>query len=409
MRRLKQYKRIWQILLVTILLSGIVGFLERFFFDEAKKWELQRKGAGEGSYQAMMKIDVEGLLENYDYAIEVKEQCLSEKEKRESLIAAEKELMAEFPGENEAMDCIREKVKIKETYQNGLVNAEWLFDDYSIMDFEGNVIAKEIPEDGVVVGAQAELTCQDAHTSVQFAFRVFPTKLSEQEQFLKELKKELDRQQEEDGTAILPLPEQLNGYEIKWQEEQSHSAVKILFLGLTVAGSMPLLERSRRMEAQKQREKRLFLEYPDMVSKLSILLGSGMTLRGAWMRIASSYEKKQKENPSQKAIVYEEMRITCHELESGMGEERAYRRFGERCGGARYRKLGNMLAQNLRKGDQSILRFLEKEAEDSFWERKEIARRYGEEAGTKLLAPMMLMLGMILLLLIVPAMMTFQL
>lgn len=35
-------------------------------------------------------------------------------------------------------------------------------------------------------------------------------------------------------------------------------------------------------------------------------------------------------------------------------------------------------------------------------------KRYGEEAGTKLLFPMMLMLGIVMVILLVPAMLAFQ-
>ena len=75
---------------------------------------------------------------------------------------------------------------------------------------------------------------------------------------------------------------------------------------------------------------------------------------------------------------------------------------------ARHRKLGNTLSQNLRKGNRGLLDLLESEVDDAFEERKSIARKYGEEAGTKLLFPMMIMLVMIMVLLLVPAILAFQ-
>ena len=106
--------------------------------------------------------------------------------------------------------------------------------------------------------------------------------------------------------------------------------------------------------------------------------------------------------------MYEEVLKTCYEVQGGVGEERAYERFGERCGGIRYRKLGHMLAQNLRKGTNGLVGLLEKEAEDAFEERKSMARKYGEEAGTKLMFPMLVMLGVIMVILLVPAISSFQ-
>ena len=51
---------------------------------------------------------------------------------------------------------------------------------------------------------------------------------------------------------------------------------------------------------------------------------------------------------------------------------------------------------------------LKTEASQAFEERKARARRLGEEAGTKLLAPMFLMLAVVLVIVIVPAFMSVQ-
>lgn len=133
-----------------------------------------------------------------------------------------------------------------------------------------------------------------------------------------------------------------------------------------------------------------------------------MTLYGAWKRIAANYEKKRKNNTVFAQEVYEEMVLTCREIESGMGEVRAYERFGERCGLRRYRKFSNLISQNLKKGTKGLSVLLEEEAENAFEERKSEARKYGEEAGTKLLLPMMLMFGIVVFIIIIPAIISFQ-
>lgn len=46
------------------------------------------------------------------------------------------------------------------------------------------------------------------------------------------------------------------------------------------------------------------------------------------------------------------------------------------------------------------------EMTDALEQRKNLARRMGEEAGTKLLLPLFLMLGIIMTMIMVPAMMT---
>jgi len=51
---------------------------------------------------------------------------------------------------------------------------------------------------------------------------------------------------------------------------------------------------------------------------------------------------------------------------------------------------------------------LEKESLEAFEERKNMAKRLGEEAGIKLLAPMAIMLIIVMIIVIVPAMLSFQ-
>ena len=72
-----------------------------------------------------------------------------------------------------------------------------------------------------------------------------------------------------------------------------------------------------------------------------------------------------------------------------------------------YIRLGSVLSQNLRKGAKGLTDLLETEAEASLNERKNHARKIGERAGTKLLLPMVLMLGIVLVVLMVPAFLSF--
>ena len=97
------------------------------------------------------------------------------------------------------------------------------------------------------------------------------------------------------------------------------------------------------------------------------------------------------------------MLFACGEMKSGVPESTAYENFGRRCGLPQYIKLGSLLSQNLKKGSKGLASILEKEAASSLEERKNMARKLGEQAGTKLLFPMAMMFGVVLTVLIVPA------
>ena len=63
-----------------------------------------------------------------------------------------------------------------------------------------------------------------------------------------------------------------------------------------------------------------------------------------------------------------------------------------------------MRTRNFQKvGNRKLLEQLNEEADRVFSERRNAARRLGEEAGTKLLIPMMLMLVIVMGIVIIPA------
>ena len=99
------------------------------------------------------------------------------------------------------------------------------------------------------------------------------------------------------------------------------------------------------------------------------------------------------------------MRYALREMDAGTGEAAAYERFGQRCGLPGYIKMGSLLAVNLRKGTADLRQSLEKEAGLALEERKNNALKAGERAGTKMLFPMILMLGVVIVILVVPAFM----
>ena len=95
-------------------------------------------------------------------------------------------------------------------------------------------------------------------------------------------------------------------------------------------------------------------------------------------------------------------------MDSGIAESESYENFGRRCDVQMYIKFGALLSQNLRKGTKGMTQLLKIESVQAFEERKARAKRLGEEAGTKLLLPMFLMLAVVLVIVIVPAFLSVQ-
>lgn len=369
---------------------------------------LERQAYGDGNYDAELIWEIPEKELEQELSVHVAEQGLTKEEQQALLAAAEQEIAETFPGENESVDEIRKDVCIQSQYQDGQVTADWSFDSYQYVNLEGHVMNDSLEEEEILVKAVVELGCDSQTLEYQFFFQICPKIYSEKEKINNKLKQELIKKNEKANDSTLVLPESIDDQTIIWKEKSERMPLKLLFLGMIAAGCVPLVEKSRKQEEEKRRKEKLQSEYPELVSKLTILLGAGMTLFSAWNKIATNYSIERKNNTIPIHPLYEEMLITCHEIESGVGEARAYERFGERCGLHRYRKFCSLLVQNLRKGTRGLVQLLEQEVSDAFEERKNLAKKSGEEAGTKMLFPMMMMFGIIIVIIMVPAFLSLQ-
>ena len=101
------------------------------------------------------------------------------------------------------------------------------------------------------------------------------------------------------------------------------------------------------------------------------------------------------------------MLFACNELNAGVSEGLVYQRFAQRTGLEEYARLAAMLNQNLKKGNATLLSRLREESERAQRENVHIKKKMGEEAQTKLLVPMIMMMTIVMLLVILPAFSSF--
>ena len=150
------------------------------------------------------------------------------------------------------------------------------------------------------------------------------------------------------------------------------------------------------------------LDYAEFVNKLLILLGSGMSLKQSLNRISARYLDKRQKKQTKKRFLYEELLVTNYEIQDGESEPWAYQKFGERTGLSCYHRLVRILIQNLQTGNRGLCELLGQEATVALEERKALAKKLGEEAGTKMLLPLIMMLGIVIAIIMVPAMQSFS-
>ena len=91
------------------------------------------------------------------------------------------------------------------------------------------------------------------------------------------------------------------------------------------------------------------------------------------------------------------------QLNMGQNELVCYEAFAAQTEDAAYRRLVTLLSQNLKKGSKELLVLLKQERQHTLFQQTEQIRKRGEEASTRLLFPMLLLLLVAMLFVMVPA------
>lgn len=309
---------------------------------------------------------------------------------------------------NESLDCVKTDLNLVTAVPDTSVEVQWEMDKEGYLDYDGTLIPGAVTQDSVIVNLVATLSYNEQSCSHSFAIHLKKPELTEGEALKLQLSREIEQLNASSATAsALQLPTQLNGNRVSFYRENGKTGGKLMLL-LGICSIILFFLKDEDMKKRlEERRKQLFLDYSEIVSKLTLLLGAGMTIRGALDKLASDYDKKRKAGKQVQRYAYDEIVYVCREMQGGVSERAGIEMLGKRCQIPCYMKLCSLLQQNLKKGSSGLAEALSYEAGAAFEERKNFAKKQGEEAGTKLLFPMILMLVIVMVILIVPAMMSF--
>lgn len=399
------------LLFLAVLVGGLIFSLICLSVYLIRGGEVQmqsivRPGYGEGDRKEWLTVHVEGEEDDRKLEVKVQERKYTDDEKQKLLDLALKELEQQISGENESLDEVRRDLVFPDRLAGGAVRVSFLTIPYGVIAEDGSLIGSE-DENGTQVEIQGTLTCAGMEAVHTVFVKVFPPELPEQERFLQSVRREVEHADSRDShEATVALPAEVEDRQLAWSRKRQNPFPAAFILTLILAFGIWLEMDSVTHRRAQERKGQLLLDYPDLMWKMTMLLGAGLSMKGIFTRISDEYLREKK---SSKKIrhVYEEVTYTCREMQSGIPESQAYERFGKRCQLPEYIRLGSVLSQNLKKGSKGLTQLLETEAESSLTDRKNHARKIGERAGTKLLFPMMLMLGIVLVILMVPAFLSF--
>lgn len=408
----------------VIVLAGSVAalciHLAAIYGKEEPVSEIFR--AEKSAKRTVLELEAEAAEEGTDFAGKKEEteagrvlrlEVAPQAYRKEELDALEEEMWSsleqELAGENPSLEYVTENLNFPETVKGYPFLLTWSSSAPKLLNQNGK-LGEDISGQGELVEICTRVTAIEDVTTEKafekehvFYVKVYPSQT--QEAFWKRLERYLaEREELSRGEDRYVLPERFEGKTVSFQERKEDKSGPIFLLSVVGAVLLIWARQQEKEKEKKERETEIAKEYPQLAVRMAMLAGTGMTISGAFKRIAEEYGKTRQEK---KKPLYEEMQISCREIESGISEMSAYENMGRRCRLPCITRFTALLIQYSKSGSSGLKKALQEEAAQALKERKEYARKRGEEAGTKLLAPMMLMLILVVVVIMIPAFTSF--
>lgn len=374
----------------------------------ARVSSIERNTYGRGSKTGKYEVTVGKSLKKEPIDVEIGEREYTAQEIRGVFKQTMDKLEKQVLGRNKSADHVEYDLNLITRMPGVPLEIEWESNRSNIINSLGEIQEENITGKGELVQLKGFLKYGEEECLYVLNVRVYPKTLSRKEKLVKNIE-DLTAHSEEKSREkpFVSLPKEIDGEPIIWEKKTEHQAVYVVVLGGVLAMLVYQQEKEKKNKKQKEREKQMELDYPEIVSQISLLAGAGITVKNAWKKIVTNYQ----ENKPVKGVryAYEEMAYTIREMQGGISEPDSYEHFGKRCKSSKYMKLGALLSQNVRKGTKGLVKLLDDEAQQALEEKKQMAKRRGEETSTKLLLPMSMMLVVVLIVVIVPAFLSIRL
>lgn len=144
----------------------------------------------------------------------------------------------------------------------------------------------------------------------------------------------------------------------------------------------------------KEQRDEILLDYPNVLSKMALLINAGMMLREAWAAVAESGNRK----------LYREMQNVTKKVNNGYSDILAYEELADACKINEIKKFVSIICQNTEKGSSELTHVLKELSVDAWTLKKNVAKVKGDSASGKLIIPVAISFVAILIMVMVPIM-----
>jgi hypothetical protein len=363
------------------------------------------KREGYSAYNKSYEVYVDGLLDREVLVkLPVSHRSYSDEEIDEVFEKCMKVLESAILGKNPSLQEVSDDLNLINSIKEYGISVEWISETPELIDAMGTVNNENLKEakDAVL---KVFLTDRKREAQYLINVRVIPKNYTKEELSIKKFMSKLEAIDKENiSKEGYTLPDSFEGKKLSYRQEESKDIHIIWIMGIVIAILLYVKDMMALKDKREYKAREMLLDYPEIVSKLMVFIGAGLSVRSAWERIVIDYENLA----GGKRFAYEEMSSSLTKLKTGVHESRVYKDFGRNCAIKQYMKLASLLDQNRKSGVNNLRQILSVEMASAWEERINIARRQGEEASTKLLLPLLMLLIVVLIIIMLPAMMAFK-
>ncbi|MFI3236496.1 MAG: type II secretion system F family protein [Lachnospiraceae bacterium] len=388
-----------EILMLVVGLVLILAYVTQQGSDMLEDGYYVRPSYGDGSETLVVTAGEY----NQTFELEIQERTLV----LDEALALYEELVELLPalilGENTNLDQIQLDLILPTAVEGFPFKLEWDSNQEEIIDDTGHIQEKLLDEPVIII-LEVFVSFEEYEWLYQIPIQVLPRNFSEEELYYRSLQE------------YLMFSEELNREDARWElpslfEEKSLqidevSESKLFALGALLIVTMLCYWFAHDQELQKRREDRreVFVDYYEgIVSKISMYVTAGLTMQSAVKQCMEEYSKD-----GVSTWVKESFTSLNKEIYNGTSFYTALELWATSCDYHEYDKLVSILRQGERNDTTGIAFLLMEEAREARRTKIGQIKVKGNQISTKLLAPMMLQLGVVMALIMIPAFMSFQ-
>ena len=361
--------------------------------------ELSKNQAGEGAYEQEL-IAISGD-KRIPLKVTVEEKLLTQIEAEEELKKAILVLNNVLKATNEDLKTILNPICFADIVPGTAVEVTWTerAEDYFYSDgsFREDLEITEPTE----IKVSAILSCQEYSKDYEAIMTILPRALSDEKRLLEIIQENAIEDRTKD---VLHLPEEYKGNAIIWRKPIDITFLYVLALSIAAVVFLKIGGQKDAKDQKRELLESYEKDYAQIVSKFTMLLSAGLSVRNAWERIVLLNRGK----PGENRPIMLEMRHSYREMQKGVPELEIYEQFGTRVGQIHYKKLMALFISDKKRGSVNLLEAMNQEMLQAWEEQKRSAKQQGEKIGTKLLMPMLGMLTVVFIMILVPAFLSFK-